>query len=104
MRTKEKNILLSYLYNNYVLLEDEMKNHQSNLRFRSIDSVDCVELICAIERFHLFVEVSRDIRTILRLYGDKDELQNEDEKCKRGAQRGDSPEGALCAASERPEN
>ena len=103
MRAKEKAVLMSYLYNNYVSLEDEYKQLQSNLRFRSIDSVDCVELICAIERFHLFVEVSRDIRTILRLYGEKDELQTEDEKCKRGAQRGDSPEGALCAASERPE-
>lgn len=70
LRAKEKEIILSYLYNNYVDLDDYCKQLQSNLRFRSIDSVDCIELICAIERLHLFIEVSRDIRTILKLYDD----------------------------------
>lgn len=71
MRAKEKEIILSYLYNSYVKLEDEVKVLQANIRYRTIDSVDCVELICAIERFHLMVEVSRDIRTLLKLYEDK---------------------------------
>ncbi len=73
MRSKEKNIINAYFYNNFVRLEEEMKIHQQNIRYRNIDSVDCVELICAIERFHLFVEVSRDVRTLLKIVEDVEE-------------------------------
>lgn len=70
MRAKEKELLLSYLYNNYVRLEEQSRLLQAHLRYRDIDSVDCVELICALERFHLFVEVSRDIRALLNICDD----------------------------------
>lgn len=67
MTNKEKSIIYAYFYNNYVRLEDTVRVLQSNIRYRDIDTVDCIELVCAIERFHLFCEVSQDIRTLLRL-------------------------------------
>ncbi len=67
MRQNEKDILLAYFYNNYIRLEEIVSNLQTNIRYRSIDSVDCVELICATERFHLFCEVCQDVRSILKL-------------------------------------
>lgn len=67
MTNKERHLIYAYFYNNYVRLEDTVRVLQSNVRYRDIDSVDCIELVCAIERFHLFCEVSQDIRTLLRL-------------------------------------
>ena len=47
MRQNEKDLLAQYIYNNYVRLEDQLNTLQNNIRFRKIDVVDCVELLCA---------------------------------------------------------
>ena len=51
MTEKEKVLLLSYQYNNRTYLEREVVQLRSNLRYRDVDSVDCMELMLAIERF-----------------------------------------------------
>ena len=55
------------MYNNEVRLEDELKQKQSNIRYRKIDVVDCIELACDIERLSIFKQTCRDIRALLKL-------------------------------------
>lgn len=40
MTEKEKILLYSYVYNNTLMLENEVRQLQSNVRFRCIDSPD----------------------------------------------------------------
>lgn len=63
----QKEILLSYIYNNRCRLEDEVRQLQTNLRFRRIDIADCVELACALQRLETFKEVSAHVLTIMKL-------------------------------------
>lgn len=67
MRQNEKDLLASYIYNNYVRLEDQLNTLQNNIRFRKIDVVDCVELLCAKQEFETFKEVTGHIRILLKL-------------------------------------
>ena len=67
MRQSEKDLLAAYIYNNYVRLEDQLNTLQNNIRFRKIDVVDCVELLCAKQEFETFKEVTRHIRILLKL-------------------------------------
>ena len=67
MRQTEKDLLTAYIYNNYVRLEDQLTTLQNNLRFRKIDVVDCVELLCAKQEFDTFKEVTGHIRLLLKL-------------------------------------
>lgn len=47
MTQKEITLLLSYIYNNQCRLEDEVRQLQTNVRFRRVDSADCFELLSA---------------------------------------------------------
>lgn len=60
-------LLASYVYNQREYLEQDIKQLQENLRYRNISQVDCLELIIAEERLKMFLEVTRDIRSILGL-------------------------------------
>lgn len=63
----QKEILLAYFYNNRLRLEDEVKQLQTNIRFRKVDIADCVELACAIQRLETFSEVTRHVLAILKI-------------------------------------
>lgn len=67
MRQSEKDLLTAYIYNNYVRLEDNVRQIQNNLRFRNIDVADCMELICAKQEFDTFKEITSHIRVLLKL-------------------------------------
>lgn len=75
MTEKEKVLLLSYQYNNRTYLEREVVQLRSNLRYRDVDGVDCMELMLAIERLNMFNKVFRDVYAILKIrkYTDFDE-------------------------------
>ena len=66
MTEHEKILLYSYIYNNIQLLENDVKQLQSNVRFRRIDTADCMELLCALVRLETFKEVAEHILCILR--------------------------------------
>lgn len=63
----QKELLLAYFYNNRCRLEDEVKQLQTNIRFRKVDIADCVELACAIQRLETFSEVTRHVMAILKI-------------------------------------
>lgn len=63
----QKELLLAYFYNNRCRLEDEVKQLQTNIRFRKVDIADCVELACAIQRLETFSEVTRHVLAILKI-------------------------------------
>lgn len=65
--SKKTDILQSYIFNRRIYLEHEISQLQENLRYRSVDSVDCLELIIARERLQMFIEVTKDITEILKL-------------------------------------
>lgn len=60
-------LLSDYIYNRRIFLEHDIQQLQENLRYRSISSVDCLELIIAQERLAMFVEVTRDVTELLKL-------------------------------------
>lgn len=60
-------LLSEYIYNRRIFLEHDIQQLQENLRYRSISSVDCLELIIAQERLAMFVEVTRDVTKLLKL-------------------------------------
>ena len=72
MNKREKTLILSYLYNNYTRLEQQLRQLQFNVRYRSIDEVDCLELLIAAVQFDLFKDVSSHIREILKLESDNE--------------------------------
>lgn len=53
--------------NNRNRLEDEVRELQTNLRFRKIGVSDCIELASALERLDTFKQVTKDIRTLLKM-------------------------------------
>lgn len=69
MNQKELTLLYSYILNNQIRLKDEIRHLQSNLRFRNVDVVDCLELALAIERYNIFKEITNQIRILLKLEG-----------------------------------
>lgn len=60
-------LILSYLLNNEMRLEDEVKQLQQNVRFRKIYDMDMVELLIATVRRDMFIEVSKNIRDLLNM-------------------------------------
>mgnify|MGYP000396866862 FL=1 len=60
-------LLSEYIYNRRIFLEHDIQQLQENLRYRSISSVDCLELIIAQERLAMFVEVTRDVTELLKI-------------------------------------
>lgn len=73
---KEILILCSYIYNNRCRYEREVQQRQTNIRYREIDVVDCIELACSIERLNTFKEVTKDIRALLKLCERNDDNEN----------------------------
>lgn len=67
MTRKEVELLYAYILRNHDRLEGETKQLQQNVRYRSIDTVDCLELALAIERYNMFCIVAHDLRHLLRL-------------------------------------
>jgi hypothetical protein len=64
---RKMDLLSDYIYNRRVFLEHDIQQLQENLRYRSISSVDCLELIIAQERLAMFVEVTRDVTELLKI-------------------------------------
>lgn len=62
---KEKILLFSYVYNNTLMLENEVKQLQSNIRFRRIDTADIFELLVAQLRLEMFKEISENILALI---------------------------------------
>lgn len=67
MTEHEKTLLFMYLIHRGDLLEDEFRELQTTIRYRRIDSCDCIELSIALERLAAFREFSRDITALLKL-------------------------------------
>lgn len=67
MTQKEMMLLCSYVYNNRIQLEHEVRQLQNNIRFRNVDIADCVEMICSLQRLETFIEVTNHIMLLLKL-------------------------------------
>lgn len=78
MKKHELNLLYNYIYNNRFRLESELKQLQQNIRYRSVDVVDCSELACTIERLSTFIQTTKDIMKLLSL-SEIDILEHDDE-------------------------
>lgn len=65
MTEKEKILLFSYVYNNTLRLENEVKQHQTNIRFRRIDTPDIFELLVSQLRLEMFKEISEHILALI---------------------------------------
>lgn len=67
MKQSEKDLISKYIYNNYVRLENTVHTLQNNIRYRKIDTVDCIELMLAQQEFETFKEVTKHIRILLKI-------------------------------------
>ena len=67
MRQNEKDLITRYIYNNRVRLENNVHQLQSNIRFRNIDVVDCIDLLLAQQELDTFKEVTKHISLLLKL-------------------------------------
>ena len=67
MTQHEIMLLMSYIYNIRVQCEQEVRELQSNIRFRKIYVADCTELTCAIQRLETVTEVTEHILLLLKL-------------------------------------
>lgn len=56
-----------YYYNNYVRLENNIHTLRNNIRFRGIDTSDCVELMLAMQEFETFKEVMSHVKILLKI-------------------------------------
>lgn len=65
MTEKEKELILAWIINETQRLEEEYKQIRSNIRFRSIDISDNVEMILIQQRLNDFREFSA---ILLRLF------------------------------------
>ena len=68
MTYKQREMLACYIFNQRDILEKDIEQLQSNLRFRRVSQVDCLELIIAKERLNSFSDFVRDINCILKIY------------------------------------
>lgn len=67
MREIERTLLMRYICNYRTKLEREVQQYSANVRYRRIDTLDCLELLLAIERLNAFKEITKDILLILDL-------------------------------------
>ncbi|MDE5620577.1 MAG: hypothetical protein K2O29_00850 [Ruminococcus sp.] len=70
MNQKEITLLMSYVLNNKDRLEDDVRQLQSNVRFRRIDSADSMELTKSLIYLEAFNEITTHILCLLSLYPD----------------------------------
>lgn len=71
MKQSELTLLYSYIYNNRLMLKNEVRTMQANLRYREIDVIDCLELALAVERYNTFKETTNQIKALLNLEVEK---------------------------------
>lgn len=71
MKKCELSLLYSYILNNRIRLKNEVRTLQTQLRYREIDVVDCIELAVAIERYNTFKETTNQIKSLLKLEVEK---------------------------------
>lgn len=71
MKQSELSLLYSYIYNNRLMLKNEVRTMQANLRYREIDVIDCLELALAVERYNTFVDTTNHIKALLKLEVEK---------------------------------
>lgn len=64
---KEKEMFLAFEYNHREYLTENLRQLQQNVRYRNIDSVDCIELIIAIERLNAFNEYCKIMHTVFNI-------------------------------------
>lgn len=55
------------------MLRDNVRQLQANIRYRNIDSVDCIELIIAIERLNAFEEYCKIMHTVFNIGRDNND-------------------------------
>lgn len=67
MKQSELSLLYSYIYNNRLILKNEVRTMQANLRYREIDVIDCLELALAVERYNTFKETTNQIKLLLKM-------------------------------------
>lgn len=67
MKQSELSLLYSYIYNNRIRLKNDIRQMQTNLRYREIDVVDCFELALAVERYNTFKETTNQIKLLLKI-------------------------------------
>lgn len=67
MKQSELTLLYSYIYNNRLMLKNEVRTMQANLRYREIDVIDCLELALAVERYNTFIETTNQIKSLLKM-------------------------------------
>lgn len=65
MTDRVKGLIYSYLLNREAHLEHDVRQLSQNVRYRQIGTVDCIELLLALERLESFREFSGDIRVYL---------------------------------------
>lgn len=76
MKQSELSLLYSYIYNNRLMLKNEVRTMQANLRYREIDVIDCLELALAVERYNTFIETTNQIKLLLKMDGVKKSLKS----------------------------
>lgn len=64
---KKYDILQEYFHNEFIRLENDVKQLQENIKWRRISTIDCLELIIAQERFAAFLEFRANVKAILKL-------------------------------------
>ena len=65
MTTKQREIFGEYIYNTRQFLKDDISQLQTNIRYRHIDVIDCLELALAIERLNTFENTVKAIYNIM---------------------------------------
>lgn len=57
----------TYVYNFRQRLLNDIRQLQANVRYRDIDSIDCLEMMLAVERLNAFNEFVRDTQAIFNV-------------------------------------
>lgn len=73
MTQKETLILMSYIYNIRNQAEQQVRQLQTNIRYRPVDVVDCSELSSAITRAGTIHKITENILILLNLDKDNQE-------------------------------
>lgn len=75
MTQKEIRLLLQYALAERTVMEREFRQLRSNIRYRDIDIMDCLELLLLLQRIETFNHVFNDIYLLfnLRKYTDFEE-------------------------------
>ncbi len=72
---KQRELWMCYVVNQREHLENDIKRLQTNLRYRRVDAVDCMELALAIERLNSFNEFASHATEIFKIMSGNDVLQ-----------------------------